>query len=71
MEQVGFGQVTEELVEFHYQLTDVQAYQDKAFSALHLIPEGAFQRGIERMERDLRSRPIPCVSRYVLLWGTR
>ncbi len=71
MEQVGFGQVTEELVKFHYQLTDVQAYQDKAFSALHLIPEDAFQRGIERMERDLRSRPIPCVSRYVLLWGTR
>jgi len=71
MEQVGFGQVTEELVEFDYQLTDIQSYRDKAFSALHLIPEDAFKRGIGRMERDLMAGPIPCVSRYVLLWGTK
>jgi len=71
MEQVGFDQVTEEFVEFDYQLTGIQAYRDKAFSALHLIPEDAFQRGIERMERDLITGPIPCVSRYVLLWGTK
>lgn len=71
MEQVGFGEVAEEMVEFPYQLTEVQAYCDKAFSSLHLIPEEAFRRGIERMERDLRTGPIPCVSRYVLLWGTK
>jgi ubiquinone/menaquinone biosynthesis C-methylase UbiE len=71
MERAGFSQVTEELVEFPYQLTDAQAYRDKAFSALHLIPEDAFQRGIEHMERDLLAGPIHCVSRYVLLWGTK
>jgi ubiquinone/menaquinone biosynthesis C-methylase UbiE len=71
MEQAGFSQMNEESVEFPYQLTDIQAYRDKAFSALHLIPKDAFRRGIERLERDLCIDPIPCVSRYVLLWGTK
>jgi ubiquinone/menaquinone biosynthesis C-methylase UbiE len=71
MERVGFGRVTEEAVEFTYQLTDIQAYRDRTFSALHLIPEDVFRRGLERLERDLCANPIPCVSRYVLLWGTK
>ncbi len=71
MEQVGFGEITENTVEFAYQLTDIQAYRDKAFSALLLIPEEAFQKGIERMERDLRTGPFQCMSRYLLLWGTK
>jgi ubiquinone/menaquinone biosynthesis C-methylase UbiE len=71
MERVGFGKITENTVEFSYRLTDIQAYRDKAFSSLHLIPEETFQRGIERMERDLHAGPIQCVSRYLLLWGTK
>jgi SAM-dependent methyltransferase len=71
MEEVGFSDLSETTVEFPYRITDIQAYRDKAFSSLHLIPEEAFQRGIERMEEDLRIGPIPGVSRYLLLWGTR
>jgi ubiquinone/menaquinone biosynthesis C-methylase UbiE len=71
MERVGFGEMTESTVEFAYPLTDLQAYRDKAFSALHFIPEEAFQRGIERMERDLCTGLIQCLSRYLLLWGTK
>ncbi len=71
MEHAGFGMIVETTVEFPHQLTDVQAYRDKAFSSLHLIPESAFQRGIERMERALHNGPIPCVSHYLLLWGTK
>ena len=71
MERVGFGEVTENTVEFAYRLTDIQAYRDKAFSALRLIPEEAFQKGIERMEQDLGTGPIQCVPRYLLLWGTK
>jgi len=71
MELVGFIGVAEEQVEFPYQLADAQAYRDKAFSALHLIPEDAFWRGLERLESDLCAGPIPCVSRYELLWGTK
>jgi len=71
MEGVGFGEIVENTVEFPYQLANIQAYRDKAFSSLHLVPQEAFRRGIERMERDLRTGPIPCVSRYLLLWGTK
>ena len=71
MERVGFGEMAESTVEFAYQLTDIQAYRDKAFSSLLLIPEDAFQRGIERMEQDLSTGPIQCVPRYLLLWGTK
>lgn len=71
MERVGFGEITENTVEFAYQLTDIQAYRDKTFSSLYVIPEEGFRRGIERMERDLRIGPIKCVSRYLLLWGVK
>ena len=71
MERVGFGEIAEGTVEFAYQLTDIQAYRDKAFSSLLLIPEAAFQRGIKRMEQDLCTGPIQCVSRYLLLWGAK
>ncbi len=70
-QQVGFGNTIEQTVEFATRLTDIQIYRDKAFSALHVISEDAFQRGIKRMEHDLRSGPIPYVSRYVLLWATK
>ena len=59
------------MVEFRSPLADIQAYRDKAYSSLHLIPEDAFQRGIAQMEQDVRRGPIPCVSRYTLLWGSK
>ena len=71
MEEAGFCKLSETTVEFTYLLTDSQAYRDKAFSCLHLIPKAAFKRGIEKMEQDLQSGPIPCTPRYLLLWGTR
>ena len=70
-EQAGFVEVSEHVVEFHYTLADIRAYRDKAYSALHLISDEAFRRGIARMEADLWNGPIPCVSRYTLLWGVK
>lgn len=72
MQRAGFVDVREQEVEFPYEITDLQTYREKAFSALHLISEAAFQSGIERMEADLRDAgKIQGVSRYVLLWGTK
>jgi SAM-dependent methyltransferase len=71
MQAVGLERIVEHQVEFSYELTDAQAYRDKAFSSLHLIPDDAWKRGLEHLERDLRSGPVPCVSRYVLLWGSK
>lgn len=71
MEQAGFNDINEEAVEFTFELDDIRPYQDKAFSCLHLISEDAFNKGIERMETDLREGPIKNVSRYLLLWGMK
>lgn len=71
MSSAGFAQIAEHTTECASATTDIQAYRDKAFSALHLIPEQAFRRGIKHMEQDLQTGPIPCTSRYTLLWGTK
>jgi hypothetical protein len=71
MEKAGFADITEHLVEHETPLRDIEAYRDKAFSALHLISAADFERGIARMEHELKTGPIPIVSRYVLLWGTK
>jgi ubiquinone/menaquinone biosynthesis C-methylase UbiE len=74
-EQTGLVEIAERSVEFRYPLDDLQAYRDKAFSVLHLIPEESFRRSIARLERDLQGKdgrkPIHCVSRYTLLWGVK
>jgi SAM-dependent methyltransferase len=71
MIDAGFDEIDESTVESSYMLTDIQIYRDKAFSALHLISERAFARGIARMEQELNRGPLPCIARYTLLWGTK
>jgi hypothetical protein len=71
MEYAGFVNLFEKEVAFAYRRSDMQASRDKAFSVLHLISEEAFRKGLQHMEQDLRSGPIPCVWRYVMLWGTK
>jgi hypothetical protein len=71
MTAAGFGGLAVVSVEYAYRLEDIGSYRDKAFSCLHLIPPEAFERGLARLEHDLRHGPIPCVSRYVMLWGRK
>jgi ubiquinone/menaquinone biosynthesis C-methylase UbiE len=72
MRQAGFIDIRDILVEFSFDLKDIQAYLDKAFSSLHLISEEAFDRGITRLEHELEKKGhIECISRYTLLWGTK
>jgi ubiquinone/menaquinone biosynthesis C-methylase UbiE len=71
VEQAGFQQLEEALVDFPYPLTDITAYRDKAFSCLHLISAEHFRRGIERMDEELQLGPIIAFSRYLMLWATK
>lgn len=71
MTDAGFGEVAVVSVEYAHSVEDIGSYRDKAFSSLHLIPPEAFERGLARLEHDLRHGPIPCVSRYVMLWGRK
>ncbi|MDH3376112.1 MAG: methyltransferase domain-containing protein [Gammaproteobacteria bacterium] len=71
MGATGFVDIGETTVECSYSIEDIQAYRDKAFSSLHYISERAFRDGIKSMERDLKNGPIPCASRYTMLWGRK
>lgn len=67
----GFKDLSEELVEFRYELTDTRPYRKKVFSSLQLISEAAFRRGIQRLNREVSSGPIGCGSRCLLMWGSK
>jgi SAM-dependent methyltransferase len=71
MVAAGFAEAFVTEVSLSYSLTDIKPYRERAFSSLHLIPEDAFTRGIERLEADLASGPISAISRYTIIWGTR
>lgn len=58
-------------VEAPYELADAQPFRDRAYSALHLIPERAWRAGLDRLERDLARGPVRGVSRYACVWGQR
>ena len=71
MAQAGFVDSRLVQVSREYALTDLQPYRDKAFSSLHIIDEEAFARGMARLEADLASGPIPCVSLYTVIWAKK
>ncbi len=70
MARAGFVEPRIVEVSRDYELDDIQAYRDRAFSSLLLIEEEAFRRGISRLEADLARGPILCVSLYTVIWGT-
>jgi len=67
----GFVELQELGVECHAELTDIEPYRTKVHSSLQLMSNSAFNAGLERLEHDLRSGPIPYTWRYLLLWGTK
>lgn len=69
MEAAGLAITHEETVEHAYLLSDARPYRERAFSVLRLLPEAAWQRGLARLEADLAQGPLPCISRYTLLWA--
>ncbi len=68
--RAGFGELRLDQVEYEYDLVDIQAYRDRAFSSLLMIEEDAFRRGITRLESDLARGPVSCISLYTIIWGT-
>jgi ubiquinone/menaquinone biosynthesis C-methylase UbiE len=58
-------------VEATYEITSTRPFRDRAYSALHLIPEAAWRSGLARLEQDLARGPLRAVSRYTCVWGRR
>ena len=67
MRKAGFTDIQDHLVEFSFNMNDTQAFRNRAYSSLHLIPEEAFQKGITRLESELDEKGyIQNISRYTL-----
>lgn len=71
MMRAGFIDVRDEMVEYAYSLESAATYRARAFSSLRLLPDELFERGLARLEADLAAGPVPCVSRYTLLWARK
>jgi SAM-dependent methyltransferase len=69
LRDAGFSDISATEVEIRQELAGIEPYRAKVFSSLRLISPEAFERGLKRLEQDFHSKPIRCVSRYVLLWG--
>lgn len=69
--RAGFTAWREARVETRTALTSATAYEAKAFSVLHLIPEASFQAGLARLQRDLAKGPLVAITRYAMLWTTK
>ena len=52
-------------------ITSARPFRDKAYSSLHLISEGAWRAGLERLERDLEKGAIPSTVRYACVWSRK
>jgi ubiquinone/menaquinone biosynthesis C-methylase UbiE len=71
LRNAGFANLRHEEVGATGWLNDLSPYRAKAFSALRLLSEQTFVRGLEHLEADLAKGPIRSVSRYLLLWAKR
>ncbi len=71
MREAGFCRLSEKRVEHSYFVTNLEPYRTRVYSSLRLISEHDFQRGLQKMERDLSRGPLPARSRYLLLWGSK
>jgi ubiquinone/menaquinone biosynthesis C-methylase UbiE len=71
LRETGFADFRQEEVRAAKPFSDLTPYRTKVFSCLRLLPEDVFQRGLERLEKDLTNGPIQSVSRYRLLWAKR
>jgi ubiquinone/menaquinone biosynthesis C-methylase UbiE len=49
------------------EVDDIGPFRDRAYSSLHLIPEEAFQAGLERLRADLERGPVAGVNRYTIV----
>lgn len=68
---VGFGELSERVIESDYELTDASRFRDKSYSCLHLISDDEFAAGIATLEADLARGPIRANLRSLALWGRR
>lgn len=54
-----------------YRLASAEAFRDRAFSSLHLLPEDVFRRRLAGLESALAAGDIEACSVYTLVWAQK
>jgi SAM-dependent methyltransferase len=73
MHQCGFGmiEISHTRHEFTLDQTRLTGYRNKAFSALRLLPEEEFERGMRQLEDDVRRGGRMGREVYTYVWGIK
>jgi ubiquinone/menaquinone biosynthesis C-methylase UbiE len=71
LREAGLHNLRQEEVSTTGWLRDLSPYRAKAFSALRMLSEDTYERGLRRLEADFAKGPIQFVGRYFLLWAKR
>jgi ubiquinone/menaquinone biosynthesis C-methylase UbiE len=67
----GFREWRETSLEVEVLLTSADAFEAKAFSSLHFVPEALFEDGLRRLKADLARGPMLGRGGFALLWATK
>ena len=68
----GFTEWHETIANAAVTVESADAYEAKAFSCLHLIPQAAFEVGLRRLKAALRRGPLcATVPVFAMLWATK
>ena len=71
IDAAGLEALGVDAVEEPYEIASAKPFRDKAYSSLHLIPNGAWRAGLERLECDLDRGPVRGVARYACVWARK
>lgn len=69
--KAGFRAWRETSLEVEVPTASADAYEAKAFSSLHFVPEALFEAGLRRLKADLARGPMVATGGYALLWATK
>jgi ubiquinone/menaquinone biosynthesis C-methylase UbiE len=67
----GFRDWRETSLDVRVPVTSADAYEAKAFSSLHFVPEASFEAGLRRLKADLARGPMMGRGCFALLWATK
>jgi SAM-dependent methyltransferase len=69
--EAGFHEWRETTLDVSFALTSADAYEAKAFSSLHFVPDAEFEAGLRRLKDDLARGPMVERGGFALLWATK
>ncbi len=73
MENNGFKKIEITHTEREYKMSEevFQKFKNKAFSSIRLISDGSFEKGIKKIEEDMKNNKCLVKELYTYIWGVK